>query len=171
MSRVTMHHEQIGKRLIASLSGFMDQMLLQSLILAMRFTPGWWAAEQATNEHWTDNNGTVFLVSSDIFTFSGLLNSADGVPALRSWAITHTDRIAEVGAPATPPVPGACSQAPATAIASANATHCVNVPLDACPNAKLSQPAAGSGASKPASCSHEPRLTDAEHMPPLPTTA
>ena len=53
---------------------------------------------QATNEHWTENNGTVFLVSSDIFTFSGLLNSADGVPALRSWAITNTNLIAEVDA-------------------------------------------------------------------------
>ena len=48
---------------------------------------------QATSDHWDEFNGTVFLVSSDIFTFSGLQNSAEGVPALRSWAITNTSRI------------------------------------------------------------------------------
>ncbi|KAK9813754.1 hypothetical protein WJX73_007121 [Symbiochloris irregularis] len=50
---------------------------------------------QPSNEHWQEYNGTVFLVSSDIFTFSGLLDSAAGIPALRSWAITNTSRIAE----------------------------------------------------------------------------
>lgn len=53
-------------------------------------------AAQATNEHNVENGGTVYLVSSDIFTFSGLLSAANGVPGVRVWAITNTSIIAEV---------------------------------------------------------------------------
>ena len=41
-------------------------------------------------------NGTQFLVSSDLFTFSGIADATDGIPSLRTWAITHTERISEV---------------------------------------------------------------------------
>lgn len=67
---------------------------------------------QATNEHWADYNGTVFLVSSDIFTFSGLLDSTAGVPALRTWAITNTSRIAEVGTSLGAEPPTKCASRP-----------------------------------------------------------
>lgn len=42
------------------------------------------------------DNGTMFIVSSDLFTFSGLDDYEDGIPSLRTWAITHTERIAQV---------------------------------------------------------------------------
>ena len=38
----------------------------------------------------------MFIVSSDLFTFSGLDDYEDGIPSLRTWAITHTERIAQV---------------------------------------------------------------------------
>ena len=40
-------------------------------------------------------NGTQFLVSSDLFTFSGISDARDGIPSLRTWAITHTERISQ----------------------------------------------------------------------------
>ena len=52
--------------------------------------------QNGANSHDSANNGTVFMVSSDLFTFSGLVNAEDGIPALRTWAITQTDRIGQV---------------------------------------------------------------------------
>ena len=62
----------------------------------MGWSHTWLCGAQATNEHYSEMGGAVFLVSSDVFTFSGLLSAADGVPAVRAWAITNTSLIAEV---------------------------------------------------------------------------
>ena len=52
--------------------------------------------QSGANTHSQANNGTIFLMSSDLFTFSGLVNAEDGIPALRTWAITQTNRISQV---------------------------------------------------------------------------
>ena len=54
--------------------------------------------QSGANTHSQANSGTIFLMSSDLFTFSGLVNAQDGIPALRTWAITQTDRISQVPA-------------------------------------------------------------------------
>ena len=60
-----------------------------------------------------ENGGTVFLVSSDVFTFSGLLNAADGIPGVRAWAITNTSLLAEVLPSKTPSLLFLMSSSPA----------------------------------------------------------
>ena len=51
--------------------------------------------KQAGTPHDTANGGTVFIVSSDIFSYTGEYQARDGVCAIRSWAITNTSLISQ----------------------------------------------------------------------------
>jgi len=40
--------------------------------------------------------GTVFLMSSDSFSFTGKQQDSQGIPSIRSWAITNTSLLEQV---------------------------------------------------------------------------
>jgi hypothetical protein len=61
---------------------------------------GFW---QATSQHSEALGGSVFLMSSDSFSYTGQQQDSQGIPSIRSWAITNTSLLEKVPLP-----PGKC---------------------------------------------------------------
>ena len=53
-------------------------------------------ALQATSNHTRAQNGSIFFMSSDSFSYSGQNNDSRGIPSIRAWAITNTSLLSLV---------------------------------------------------------------------------
>ena len=51
---------------------------------------------QATSQHSSAQGGSVFLLSSDSFSYTGQVTDSLGIPSIRTWAITNTDLFQQV---------------------------------------------------------------------------
>ena len=56
----------------------------------------WVFTLQATSQHSSAQGGSVFLMSSDSFSYTGQVTDALGIPSIRTWAITNTDLFQQV---------------------------------------------------------------------------
>lgn len=51
---------------------------------------------QATWNHSGAQGGSIYLMSSDSFSYTGQNNDSLGIPSIRSWAITNTSLLGQV---------------------------------------------------------------------------